>query len=359
MAPLPPPVGGIARWTQRLLPLLEAQGVEVIHLDTAVRWRRPEQRQLWLRLAGGAPAALREWWRCWQVLRRERPSLLHLTSSAGPASLRDALILKLARRAGCPAVVHYRTELMGPNLSWARRLVMSSAARVVVLDRNSWSRLRPHLPEGKLVQLPNFLSLQQVDDWLATAGQPDSGELRVLFTGRLERAKGVGELLQACAQLKERFPQLQLELVGPGDSQPGTEMPEWVCSTGVLEPPQVFARLAQCHLFVLPSHGEGFPNSVLEAMAASRAVVATTVGALEEMLAARDGRGPAGWLYSPHTPGALREVLAEALSCADEREARGREGRRRVQTHYCDQRVVSALIGLWQEVARNGPRCSK
>jgi len=359
MSPLPPPVGGIARWTERLLPLLQARGVEVVHLDTAVRWRRPEQRELWRRVAGSMWPTLQELLRCWQTLRRERPALLHLTSSAGLASLRDALILRLARWAGCPAVVHYRTELMGHNLGWALRLVVPAAARVVVLDSRTWARLRPDLPEGKLVRLPNFVALQQADNWLAAAGQPCDHELRVLFTGRLDRAKGVVSLIEACAHLRERFPQLRLELVGPCEGDLGTGQPEWVCRPGVLEPPQVFARLARCHLFVLPSRGEGFPNSVLEAMAAARPVVATSVGALEEMLGPQDGHGPAGWLYSPQAPAALSEVLAEALSCASEREKRGREGRRRVELHYSCERVLSALIGLWQGVARNGPRCSR
>ena len=43
--------------------------------------------------------------------------------------------------------------------------------------------------------------------------------------------------------------------------------------------------LANAEIFVLPSHTEGFPNAVLEAMALAKAIIASRVGAIPEMLA--------------------------------------------------------------------------
>jgi glycosyltransferase involved in cell wall biosynthesis len=73
----------------------------------------------------------------------------------------------------------------------------------------------------------------------------------------------------------------------------------------------------------LPSHIEGVPSVVMEALACGRAVVATAVGGVPEIV--RDGRS--GWLVPDRDPAALASALVEALARPAERARRAAVGR--------------------------------
>jgi glycosyltransferase involved in cell wall biosynthesis len=135
--------------------------------------------------------------------------------------------------------------------------------------------------------------------------QPEPG--RVLFLGRLEAAKGVFELLGAGALLAPRFPALRLVFGGEGDAGAlrkraaelgigeRIELPGWV------GPDERDEQLARASVFCLPSHAEGLPMSMLEAMAAGRAVVASSVGGIPETIVDGDN----GLLAPPRDEQAL------------------------------------------------------
>jgi glycosyltransferase involved in cell wall biosynthesis len=80
-------------------------------------------------------------------------------------------------------------------------------------------------------------------------------------------------------------------------------------------------------VFVLSSREEGIPNALLEAMAAGRPCVATSVGGTPEVL--RDGE--TGWLVPPAEPEALARALEETLTRPEEARRRGAAARRAVE----------------------------
>jgi glycosyltransferase involved in cell wall biosynthesis len=138
---------------------------------------------------------------------------------------------------------------------------------------------------------------------------------RIAFVGRLEEAKGVLELLDAVAILRETHPGVLLELAGEGDVDAiarrahALGIGERVLVHGWCEPAARSRLLARASVFALPSHAEGSPMSLLEAMAAGCAVVATRVGGIPD--AVRDGRD--GLLVPPRDARALAIALARLL----------------------------------------------
>ena len=78
--------------------------------------------------------------------------------------------------------------------------------------------------------------------------------------------------------------------------------------------PDVPAVLAAADVFVTASRSEGMAVALLEAMAAGRPAVATDVGGVWEALAARDGRGAAGWIVPTDDPAALARTLDEVVA---------------------------------------------
>lgn len=143
----------------------------------------------------------------------------------------------------------------------------------------------------------------------------------VLFVGNVQASKGCAELLQAFAQLRARVPRLKLVFVGAGPLQ--RSLAEQGAALGVTDDLRFAGRLPHeqivrwfgaADVFCLPSHAEGVPNVVLEAMACGTPVVATRVGGIPEVLPAY-----AGSMVPPRDAGALAEALFTALNSAWDR----------------------------------------
>jgi teichuronic acid biosynthesis glycosyltransferase TuaC len=152
----------------------------------------------------------------------------------------------------------------------------------------------------------------------AALGLPARGRI-VTYVGRLEKEKGLRELVQAFERLGRASTEpVHLALVGRGSL--GEELDraaaELVLSSGgrILlagERPldEVARYLAASDVLALPSWAEGTPNVVLEALAAGRPVVASRVGGIPDVI--EDGR--TGLLVPPRDVGALAAALGRAL----------------------------------------------
>ncbi|MDW7671921.1 MAG: glycosyltransferase family 4 protein [Bacillota bacterium] len=101
-----------------------------------------------------------------------------------------------------------------------------------------------------------------------------------LYIGRLIKDKGVMEYLEACRQIKAKYPHARCLLVGPYDSNPSALQPSELkpfTENDMIDyyGEQIDVRpfIAQCTTYVLPSYHEGTPKTVLEAMAMGRAII--------------------------------------------------------------------------------------
>jgi glycosyltransferase involved in cell wall biosynthesis len=195
--------------------------------------------------------------------------------------------------------------------------------------------------------VPNFVELADLGPVPDRAGR--AGPVNVLFVGWMLEAKGVRELLEALRAL----PAARLTLIGAED-------PQFLASVrGELEalgprvrrlPPrpreEVMTLYAEADVFVLPTWREGFPNVVLEAMAAGLPVVATPVGAIPE--AVRDGEE--GLLVPVRDPVALTSALRRLIDDRGLRLALGARARARAESVFSMEAVTAQLESLYREL---------
>jgi glycosyltransferase involved in cell wall biosynthesis len=143
---------------------------------------------------------------------------------------------------------------------------------------------------------------------------PENVEAAV-YVGRLDMAKGLGELVAAVASLRAGRTRLRCYIVGDGPAQ--QQLTEIIASHGageqiMLVPPcateGVATWMAAADLITLPSYREGCPNVVIEALASGRPVVATDVGGIPELMDDSSGR-----LVPARNSGALASALADVL----------------------------------------------
>jgi L-malate glycosyltransferase len=175
--------------------------------------------------------------------------------------------------------------------------------------------------------------------------------LIVGVVANLSPVKDHGTFLRAVALLAPRWPELHAVLIGDGECRPALES---LTRTLDLEARVHFAgrqpNEPNLHcLFdvsVLCSVSEGFPNSIVEAMAAARPVVATDVGGVRD--AVHDGE--TGLLVPPSNPGRLAAAIEDLLLDPRRRCALGAAGRDRARARYHAGAVVASLEALYDKL---------
>ncbi len=110
--------------------------------------------------------------------------------------------------------------------------------------------------------------------------------------------------------------------------------------------------LATADLAVLASHEEGFPNAVLEAMAARRAVVGTQAGGIPEAI--EDGN--TGLIVKPCDPAALGAALTQLIADAPLRDAMGNAGRARVEAEFSLETCAAAYAAFYRAMVSRADR---
>jgi hypothetical protein len=182
--------------------------------------------------------------------------------------------------------------------------------------------------------------------------------IRILGVGRLVAFKGFEYLIAVCAELVRRGRNFRCEIVGEGPLRESLArqieaecLREYVSLPGALAQEEVFLKLRQCEIFVLPAAvdqagaSDVFPTVILEAMASRRPVVSTRVAGIPESVI----DGETGFLVSPAEPFALTDALEKLMSDANLRDRFGAAGRRRVEEKFRVEMTVVALEKRLQE----------
>jgi glycosyltransferase involved in cell wall biosynthesis len=223
--------------------------------------------------------------------------------------------------------------------------VMLKSQTVVAIDRATRDAIKESLPTVNIELIPNCVNFSE----LPSAFASDQVMRTALFIGWVIPTKGIAELVEAWSQLKPR--EWRLQIVGPGDAAYRQDLierfhPDGVEFLGELPHVQAMERMAACDLFVLPSHTEGFPNVVLEAMALGKAIVASDVGAIPEMLEAK-----CGLLVKPKDVQSLTTVMRSLLNDGNLRAELGRRARERALANYSIDVVFPRYMALWRKSA--------
>lgn len=175
----------------------------------------------------------------------------------------------------------------------------------------------------------------------------------VLAAGRLSREKGHSDLVTAFRYLAQQQPATPICLVLAGDGPERHRIEAMTKSLGgnhrVLFPGHVSdlrAYYAMADLMVLPSHSEGSPNVLLEAMAAGLPIVATSVGGVPEIVC----HGQSAILVEPRKPRALAQGISLLLSDRSLAKQLGTNARRAVRAYHSPLARTRALIQIYNEL---------
>jgi len=171
-------------------------------------------------------------------------------------------------------------------------------------------------------------------------------ESTFLFIGRLIKDKGIMEYLEACKQIKSRFPRVRCLLVGPYDSNPSALKPEELqpyLESNIIdyfgEKSDVRPFIAQCSTYILPAYHEGTPKTVLEAMAMGRAIITSDAPGCRETVI--DGEN--GYLVKVKDVQGLVDKMDYLINHQDINRVMGNESAKIAIEKY-DVKVVNKTI---------------
>jgi glycosyltransferase involved in cell wall biosynthesis len=302
------------------------------------------------RLATALAALCRVTWAC----STRHVSLLHLHMSMRGSFWRKAMFLFVGRLFGVPTIIHlHGSEFAGfvdrspPLVKRFITMVFDRANAVIVLSE-SWRRLVQGLTKTDVRVIGNFVP----DHFDPRRAAKTRERQAVLFLGQLGERKGVYDLLPAFKEVERRVPGASLHCGGNGDVQKvraivqelgiehSVHVPGWVGGNEKLD------LLHRCSIFVLPSHHENLPMSIIEAMSCSMAIVSTTVGGIPELVDAANGM-----LMEPGDRRGLADALVAVLERDDaERASLGTESRRRYEAQFSPDVAASRMRDLYRSL---------
>ena len=227
---------------------------------------------------------------------------------------------------------------------------------------------RDGIDPAKLVCIHNGLDVTRFDQQaarggvirarLAPGGKELEGkglggnELACLSVGNLIPYKGYEDLIEAIALLPPACDHLRFFIAGEDRGQLDL-LESRIRQRGLRDGRIIFlgrredvpGLMAGLDMFVMPSHGEGFSNALLEALAAGMPVIATDVGGNREAL--KDGAF--GVLVPPHDPPALAAALAQMAAGLGRAREKGQAAAHFVRSHYGAAAMVGHYLALYRQ----------
>jgi glycosyltransferase involved in cell wall biosynthesis len=282
--------------------------------------------------------------------RRGR-GVLHVHAASRWSFRRKCLYMAAALAARWPIVFHlhgggfarFMREESGPVTRRIARFFLDRATVIVVLSERWAAWMHRVTSNPRIVVIPNAVVLP------APSALPREPGL-VAFTGRCSAAKGLHDLLEAAAAIAPREPRLRIECAGEGDLDAlrrharALGIGDRLVLRGWIGPRERDALLARASVYVLPSHAEAMPMSLLEAMAAGCAPIATAVGGIPDVIC--DGAN--GLLVPRASPQRLAEALAALLADPARAERLGRAARATIAERYTLDRAMERLEQVYR-----------
>lgn len=303
----------------------------------------------------------------YRAFRSFRPDVVHTHTAKAGAVGRIA-----ARLARVPVVVHtYHGHVFHSYFSPAKtrlflaieRALARRTDRLLAVSESVRDELLRYRIAGpdRLVTLPlgldlrGFLDVERARGALRRELGVGPATPLVGIIARLVPIKRHEDFLLAAGLVAERISEARMVVVGDGERR--VELEALAQNAGLGERVRFLGWrrdlervYADLDVVVLTSANEGSPVSLIEAMAAGRAVVATRVGGVPDLV----DDGVSGMLVPPRSPRAVADAVVALLADGERRRHLGEAGRKRVYPAYAVERLVADVERLYRELMSAG-----
>jgi len=297
-----------------------------------------------------------------KAIKRESPDILHThTSKAGILGRLAGRLCRVRNIIHTPHG-HIFYGYFGRIRTWfffqIERLASHLCDRIITitsLEKRDYIRLKV-AKEDKLIPIHCGINLKEYVESdsesidIKRELMIDQTTLLIGWVGRLEAVKGCFDFLDACKMAEKDFPMARFLMVGDGalrkeieaEVRKGTLNNKFFILGYRKDIPRIMKGI---DIFCLTSLNEGLGIVLIEAMAAGKAVIATDVGGVSEVIL--DGK--TGILVPPGNPEAVAIAIKRLLSDTGLRSSLGRAGRERARL-FDREEMIEKTLSLYEEL---------
>lgn len=297
-------------------------------------------------------------------LMKHKPHLCDICTAFGLSFLKHSVCILIARLGGSRILLHPHCSLSSLYHEhsrlwrWYFRQVIRQTDGVIALSKE-WKSLSNIIPGHPVFYLPNAIDTKPYAEIASQRRSlhPNPNVFHILYLGNLGQSKGSFDLLAAAKLLSEPEIQFVFDLVG-NDVSPGekNQLCKQVQDMGLwgivsIHPaatgPDKIERFRAADIFVYPSHGEGMPLAVIEAMASGLPVIATNVGGLPDLVS----EGINGILVEPGSPKDLSQGILQLARNPKLMETMQKNSTKIALAQYDIEQHINGLIDVYKKTA--------
>jgi glycosyltransferase involved in cell wall biosynthesis len=292
------------------------------------------------------------------LIRRVRPAVVHIHTCSGYSFHRSTADLILTEFAGLRTILHVHGAKFHEFYEGAglvqRRLIswpLGRADRVVVLSEKWRDELSRIAPAAQVRVIQNAVPIPQ-----KSCRRGHEGRCRFLLLARMDLWKGIDDLLDAAARMHAAGGEPDVTLAGPTGSAGGARTLEekirqrhlegMVRYVGTMRGGSKIELLRQSDVYVQPSHHEGMPIAILEALSYGLPVIATAVGAVPEVITDQCE----GIVVAPHDPLQLCQAMQTLAADPAKREKMGDAAYQTAVGRFGLARLRDDLVSLYDGI---------
>ncbi len=281
--------GGVAGYYSFILPLLqESEKLQIIYLPIGLQ-NKGKLKSLKM--------LLNDLRRFNNLVKTNKPDLVFFNPAFELKNfIREGIMFLIARRNKAKTIVFFRgwiQKFIQRYYLWASffNLTFRKADAFIELAEHQRTQLKEWGVKSPIYLETTAVDMNLLHDFSLEKKlqlYQDKKDVSILFLARVEKAKGIFELLEAFRGIKLKYPNVRLTIAGDGGAM--QEVRDYISEyrisdiilTGFVRGEAKSELFKTHHIYCLPSYSEGMPNSVLEAMAFAMPVVTTPVGGLKD-----------------------------------------------------------------------------
>ena len=306
-----------------------------------------------LRLVTGM--ATRNYDQCREFLEKQNADLIHVMTP-DPSAM---VMIKAGHDAGIPVIYQeLGIPYHPPDFeSYYQQFtsVLPLCSEIAALSPKLIQHCREKLPDSTALSIIPIMSGEFVNGH--KAHQPAPGKITFGFAARMEELKGPMVLMEAFAAAHGKCGEICLNIAGDGSQRQkiaarakALDVASRYRYHGVYtHPEEGRAFMESLDVFVMPSFTEGTPNSIVEAMACGKPIIASNVGGIPDMIGF-----DSGILVPPGDTSALAEAMLRLAKDRSLRRTMGQAAKERYQQLFSPSAVVPLMLETYRRVTQNG-----
>lgn len=275
--------------------------------------------------------------------------IVHIHMSKGGSFFRKYCLVKLSKKYSKKIIIHIHSsqfiEFYIKSNKYLKKRIINAfdlANNIIVLSEYWKNEISPLCDERKIVVLKNGVKIQN-------ESHKDYNNNDILFLGKICKEKGMNELLYALSDLVPLYPNLKLYIGGIGSDDYFSKLcnelniQNNVVFLGWITGEEKTKYLKSSSIFVLPSHTEGLPVSLLEAMSYGCACITTSVGGIPEVI--QDGIN--GIMIEPKNEVNLKTNIEKCIKSPQYKRSLGDKALNTISDEYNINLIKERLIKLY------------